>query len=225
MKGQVILWLTLKDWQLNIPVIVLCTMGGMAALGVLLIGGQTPLVLGAVFFFVSMIFCASFLPMSNIVNERKKQTLAFMMSLPITPARYGIAKLLSTLGMFLIPWLTLVAAALFMILGRHVLPNGAIPIALILAAVPFVGFCLITGTSIVGESEGWAIAASAIVNSSYWIAWYLIVSYAPSLTRTWAGPVAVWNAAAVEILASEFAAILMILVLTVLLQTRKHDFV
>lgn len=160
-----------------------------------------------------------------LVNQRKKQTLAFMMSLPISPARYGIAKLLSTLGMFLIPWLTLVAAALYMILGRHVLPNGAIPIALILATVPFVGFCLITGTAIVGESEGWGIAASAIVNSSYWLAWYFIASYVPSLTRTWTGPVAVWNAAAIDILGAEFAVIVSILAATMLLQSRKHDFV
>jgi ABC-2 type transport system permease protein len=147
-----------------------------------------------------MIFCASFVPMSNIVNERKKQTLAFMMSLPISTAQYGMAKLLSTLGMFLIPWVALIAAALYMILGRHVLLNGAIPIALILATVPFIGFCFIAGTALVSESEGWAVAATTVVNSSYWIAWYLLASYAPSLTRTWTSPVIVWNTAAVDIL-------------------------
>jgi len=57
--------------------------------------------------------------------------------------------------------LRLVATALYLILGRHVLPNGAVPIALILSAVPFIGFCLITGAALVGESEGWAIAATA----------------------------------------------------------------
>lgn len=225
MKSQVILHLILKDWRLNASAIVLSILGGVVALGIVLIGGQTPFVLGAGFFFISMIFCASFLPMSNVVNERKKQTLAFMMSLPISPTEYGFAKFLSTLGMFLIPWVTLVAAALYMILGRHVLPGGSIPIALILATVPFIGFCLITGTALVGESEGWAIAATAVVNSSYWIAWYLLASYAPSLTRTWTGPIAVWNRAAIDILGAEFAVILLILVLTMLLQSRKHDFV
>jgi ABC-2 type transport system permease protein len=225
MKTQVTLQLILKDWRLNTPSILLSVIGGVMALGVLLIGGQTPFVLGAGFFFISMIFCASFLPMSNIVNERKKQTLAFMMSLPVSPAQYGIVKFLSTLGMFLIPWMTLVTAALYLILGRHVLPNGAVPIALILSAVPFIGFCLITGTALVGESEGWAIAATAVVNSSYWIAWFLLASYAPSLTRSWTSPVAVWNAAAVNILCAEFAVILLILALTMLIQSRKHDFI
>lgn len=225
MKNQVTLHLILKDWRLNAPVIVLSILGGVMALGVVLIGGQTPFVIGAGLFFISMIFCASFAPQSNVVNERKKQTLAFMMSLPISAAQYGFAKFLSTLGMFLIPWVTLVATALYMILGRHVLPNGTIPIALILSAVPFIGFCLITGTALVGESEGWATAAIAVVNSSYWIAWYLLASYAPSLTRNWSSPVAVWNAAAVNILGAEFAVILLILVMTMLIQSRKHDFI
>ncbi|MGH9407126.1 MAG: ABC transporter permease [Terriglobia bacterium] len=225
MKGQVILRLILKDWQLNRAVIALSIIGGVVALGILLIGGQTPFVLGAVFFFMSMMFCASFVPMANIVNERKKQTLAFMMSLPISPAQYGTAKLVSTLGMFLIPWVTLIAAALYLILGRHVLPNGAIPITLILAALPFIGFCLITGTALAAESEGWATAATAVVNSSYWLGWYLIAIHAPSLNRTWTGPVAVWNRAAVDNLGAEFAVIVVVLSLTMFLQSRKRDFI
>ena len=127
--------------------------------------------------------------------------------------------------MFLIPWVTLVATALYMILGRHFLPNGTIPIVLVLSAVPFIGFCLITGTALVGESEGWATAATAVVNSSYWIAWFLLASYAPSLTRTWTSPVAVWNAAAVDILSAEVAVILLILVMTLLIQSRKRNFI
>lgn len=225
MKNRVTVGLILKDWRLNLPTILLCVVGGVAALSILHIGGFMPFVLGAVFFFISLIFCASFLPMVNIVNERKRQTLAFMMSLPVSPAQYGVVKFLSTVGMFLIPWMTLVGAALYLIAVRHVLPNGAIPVALILSAVPFIGFCLITGTAVVGESEGWAIGASAVVNSSYWISWYLLASSAPSLTRNWTGPVAVWNAAAVDILGAEFAAILLILSLTMLIQSRKHDFV
>lgn len=225
MKGRVILRLILKDWRLNRAAIILSIIGGVVALGVLLIGGQTPVVLGAVFFFIAMIFCACILPLSNIVNDRKKQTLAFMMSLPVSPAQYGTAKLASTLGMFLIPWVTLIAAALYMILGRHVLPDGTIPMAMILAALPFVGFCLMTGTALVAESEGWATAAVAVVNSSYWLAWYLLASQVPSLTRNWSSPVAVWNGAAVDILGAEFAVIVMVLVLTMLLQSRKRDFV
>lgn len=225
MKSNVMLRLILKDWRLQRRMIILSIVAGVIALAVLRIGGLTPVVIGAVFFFISMIFCACLLPITNIVNERKKQTLPFLMSLPISSSRYGAAKLLSTFGMFLVPWLTLVLAALYMIVGRHVLPNGAIPAMLILANLPFIGFCLITGTALVAESEGWGNAAIAVVNSSYWLVWYLLISQVPSITRNWASAVAVWSPAVVKILAVEFATISMIVGLTLYLQSRKRNFI
>jgi ABC-2 type transport system permease protein len=225
MKSNMILQLILKDWRQQRRMIVLSILAGGIALAVLRMGGQTPIVLGTVFFFIAIIFCACLLPITNIVNERKKQTLAFLMSLPISSSRYGAAKLLSTFGMFVVPWLTLVAAALYMILFRHVLPNGVIPIMLILANLPFIGFCLITGTALVGESEGWGNAAVAVVNSSYWLAWYLLVSQVPSLSHNWSSPVAVWSPAVFKILGVEFAMILLILGTALYLQSRKRNFI
>lgn len=225
MRTNVVLRLISKDCRLHKPVIILSIAGGAIGLAILSIGGETSLVFGAVLFFMSMIFCASILPMSNIAGERKKHTLAFVMSLPVSSTQYGVAKLGSTIGMFLIPWLTLVAAALWMILDRHVLPRGAIPMALILANAPFIGFCVIAGTMLVTESESWGKSAEAVVNSSYWLVWYLLVSRVPSLTSTWTAPAAVWNPAAINILGAESAAIVAILGLTLLLQSRKRDFI
>lgn len=225
MKSNVMLQLILKDWRQQRAKIVLSMFAGFVALAILLKGGQTPLVLGTVFFFIAIMFCACLLPITNIVNERKKQTLAFLMSLPISSSRYGVAKLLSTFGMFVVPWLTLIVAALYMVLVRHVMPNGVIPIMLILANLPFIGFCLITGTALVGESETLGNAAVAVVNSSYWLVWYLLVSQVPSLSRDWGNPVAVWSPAVVKILVVEFAIVFLILGLTLYLQSRKRNFI
>ena len=225
MKTNVMLDLILKDWQLQRRTIIFTILAGAAALAILLIGGQTPALIGTVFFFVAMIFCACLLPMLNIVNERKKQTLPFVMSLPVSSARYGAAKLVSTVGMFLAPWLTLLGAGLYVILGRHILPIGAIPMGMILMGFPLTGFCLITGAALVGESEGWTTAAIAAVNSTYWLWWFLLVSHVPSLTKTWGGPIAVWSPAVFKILGVEFGAIVLILGLTLYLQSLKRDFI
>ncbi len=225
MRTDVVWRLVLKDWQLQRLLIILSISGGAIALAVLLLGGATPIVMGTVFFFISMMFCACLLPITNIVNERKKQTLPFLMSLPVSASRYGAAKLLSTFGMFLIPWLTLLVAALYMILMRHVMPNGVIPVLLIVANLPFIGFCLIAGTALVAESEWWGNAAVAGVNTSYWLVWYLLVSQVPSITRNWASPVAVWAPAVVKILAVQFAIVFLILGLTLYLQSRKRTFI
>ena len=225
MKSNVVWLLILKDWRMQRRMIVLSVVGGVIALAILRMGGETPIVIGAVFFFISIMFCACLLPMTSIVSERKKQQLTFLMSLPISSSHYGAAKLLSTFGMFLVPWLTLVIAGLYMIVGRHVMPNGAIPVMLILANLPFIGFCLISGTALVSESEGWGNAAVAVVNSSYWLMWYLLVSQVPSIPRAWASPVAVWSPAVVRILVVEFAAIVVIRGTTLYLQSRKRNFI
>jgi ABC-2 type transport system permease protein len=224
-NSNVVFQLILKDWRLRRQTIILSILAGGIALAILQMKGQMPLVIGTVFFFISIVFCACLLPITNIVNEKKKQTLAFLMSLPISSSRYGAAKLLSTFGMFLVPWLTLVAAALYMVLGRHVLPNGVVPVTLILANLPLIGFCLVAGVALVSESEGWGNAAVAVVNSCYWLAWYLLVSEVPSLSHNWAGPVAVWSPAVVKILVTELATVLVILGVTLYLQSRKRSFI
>jgi ABC-2 type transport system permease protein len=225
MTASVVGRLIRKDWWLNSPMIILSIVGGVIALVVLQLGGTTPFVLGSVFFFMSLIFCATLMPGSNIVNERKKQTLPFLMSLPISSVQYGTAKLASTLGMFLVPWLTLIVAALWFITVRHALPNGAIPMALILAGAPFVGFCISTGVALVGESEVWSNVVTAAVNSSYWFFWYIIATHFPTLTRDWTAHAAIWSPTVLNILAGEFAVIVLILGLTLYLQSRKRDFV
>lgn len=224
MKTNVMLQLIFKDWRLQSRMITLLTLAGVAALAILRFGGKG-IVIGIVFFFVAMIFCACLVPMQNIVNERKKQTLPFIMSLPVSSARYGAAKLVSTAGMFLISWLALLGAALYMTLVRHSLPNGVIPAGMILMGFPLIGFSLVTAAALVGESEGWATAALAITNSSYWLAWFILVSQVPSLTQTWRSPVAVWSLSVFKILGGEFAIILLTLGLTVFLQSRKRDFI
>jgi ABC-2 type transport system permease protein len=225
MRGSVVGRLILKDWWLNSPMIILSIVGGGIALTILQLGGTTPFVLGSVFFFISLIFCASLMPGANIVNERKKQTLPFLMSLPISSVQYGTAKLGSTVGMFLLPWLTLVGAALWFITVRHALPNGVIPMALILALLPFIGFCISTGAALVGESEGWNMVATAVVNSSYWLVWYILSTRFPALTRDWTSRAAIWSPTVLNILAGESGLIVLILGLTLYLQSRKRDFV
>ena len=65
----------------------------------------------------------------------------------------------------------------------------------------------------------------AVVNSSYWLVWYLLVSHIPSLAKTWTGPVAVWTPAVFKILAVELVIIVLTLGVTLYLQSRKRDFI
>jgi ABC-2 type transport system permease protein len=223
MNRSIIGHLVLKDWRLNRLVISLTVAIGLAALLVTQFGGLARFI-GIVWFFVALCILGSMLPGSAILNERKKQTLTFIMSLPVTSVQYSIAKMLSIWALFLVPFLTLLISALVLIETRHVVPQGAIPMVLILAMLPLIGFCLISSTTLVGESEGWLVATSIVVNSSYWLGWFLLAQI-PSLSANWNGPAAVWNSTEIIVLCSELGAIAFIVAVTLFLQSRKHDFI
>ena len=223
MNRSIIGQLVLKDWRLNRVLISLTLAIGLVTLLVTQFGGLARLI-GIVWFFVALCILGSMLPGSVILNERKKQTLAFIMSLPVTSVQYSIAKMLSIWGLFLVPWLTLLISALVLIETRHVVPQGAVPMVLILAMLPLIGFCLISSTTLVGESEGWLVAASIVVNSSYWLGWFLLARI-PSLSANWNRPAAVWNSTEIIVLCSELGAIAFIVAVTLFLQSRKRDFI
>ncbi|MBV8843549.1 MAG: hypothetical protein JO307_12140 [Bryobacterales bacterium] len=194
------------------------------ALGVCQWGSEPALVVGSVWFFISLIMVGTMLPIGGIVNERKKQNLAFVMSLPVSSVQYTIAKIISTFGMFLAPWLTLVGAAILVIETRHIIPRGAIPMLLILAFMPLVAFWVMTAAALIGETEGWGIAANVACSSSYGLIWYFMTRNS-ALTAGMTKPAPVWNSAVLTVLGVEFALAAVLLGLTLYVQSRKQDFV
>jgi hypothetical protein len=224
MTSSIIGHLILKDWRLNRMLISLAIGVGLVALVIAQYAGEVARVFGSVWFFVSLCVLGSMLPGTSILAERKKQTLAFVMSLPVTAVQYAAAKALSISAMFLIPWLTLLVSALMLIETRHVMPQGTIPMLVILAMLPLIGFCLISAAAMIGESEGWMMAASLVCNSSYWFVWYLLARI-PSLRANWGGPVAVWNSAVLTVLSAELGSIALIVGLVIFVQSRKRNFI
>lgn len=223
MRGSVVNQLILKDWRLNRTTILWSFVTGVAALGLVQFKKEVPVVVGAVWFFCALILLACFLPNSNVLNERKKQNLAFLMSLPISPMQYSGAKIASTFGMFLVPWLTLLGAGLSLIAAIGI-PRGFMPMFLVLIGLTLVGFALMTGVTIVGESEGWYTASVVVCNSSYGLIWYLIARI-PAVQHDMAGARAVWSPLMLKLLGGELAVVALVLALTFFLQSRKRDFI
>lgn len=224
MNSRVIRTLILKDWQLHRTQVFISLAAGGVALAVLQVRSETAFFIGTVWFFVSLIVLGSMLPVSNAVNERKKQNLAFLMSLPVSAVQYAISKMVSTIGLFLVPWGALVIAASTYVLSRGDIPKGVVPVMLILFGLPLVGFCLIAGTALVSESEGWTIAATILCNSWYGLVWYFIIRN-PAINGDLKSRVPVWSPAVLTILGGEAAAVAAILGVTSYLQSRKREFV
>lgn len=224
MNASVMQQLVWKDCQLSRVSISVALAAGAAALAVFELGGEIAGVVGSVSFFVALVVLACMLPMQNIINERKKQNLAFAMSLPVSPVQYTAAKIVSTVGIFVLPWLALVGMALVLIRQRADLPNGIIPFTLVLAALVLTGFCIITAVALVSESEGWTTSAIIVCNVSYSLGWYFLIRE-PAINTNLGSPVAVWSPAILGVLGAEAAAIVLILGVAMWLQSMKRDFV
>lgn len=222
-RGSVVWQLMLKDWRLYRGMILFSILMGVIGLGVVQIATEPAVVVGTVLFFIAIILVGAMLPLAGIVNERKNKNLAFVMSLPISSVQYTTSKLWATTGIFLIPWLALVAAGVLMIVLRG-FPHGVIPVMLILTLLPWVGLAIITAAALIGESEGWGIAANVFVQSSYGLTWYFF-SRVPAVMKYNNSPVVVWSPAVLKILATELAIIPLLLVLTYFVQSRKKDFI
>lgn len=224
MKGSVAGHLIRKDLYQHRVSIVVTFIAGLAALGFAQRGGEVPVVLGSVWFFVALIVLGSLLPSTAIVDERKKQTLSFLMSLPLSYTQYTMAKIVSNLLMFLVPWATLVTAAFVIVEERSFLPQGAIPTMCILALLPLLGFCLISSTAVISESEPWSIAGTIVCNSSYGLVWYLLARV-PAISSHWSSHTPVWNSAVVLLVAGELIVIVLLIATTFFVQSRKRDFI
>jgi len=224
MNRAVIQTLILKDCHLHRLHILLSLAASGAALALLQLRNETASLIGIVWFFISLIVLSSMLPVSNVINERKKQTLVFLMSLPVSALQYGTSKMVSTIAMFLLPWFASSAAGLIFVLSRSDIPNGIVPLMLILFGLPLVGFCVIAGTALISESEGWTIAATVVCNSWYGLIWYFLIRN-PAINGTLKSPVPVWTPLVLLILTGEALVVALILGLTFYLQSRKREFV
>lgn len=224
MNRNLVLKLIAKDWYFNRWPITGYVLAGLAALVPLAIGGDGGFYFGGTLLITVLISIGIHLTMITVVHERSDHTLAFIMTLPISPIEYTTAKIVANVAIFGLAWGTLLVATVAVIAGRGALPDGLIPFAIVILAQLFSGYCLILGVALVSESLGWTIGAIVVSNLlvqgvMYW------VSNAPGVQEGLVRDAIVWRQPISGLLWAEFAAIALILGATYFLQSRKTDFV
>ena len=224
MKKSIVQTLIWSDWYRHRAPILVTIVAGLAGIVVIQFRGELPTIVGSIFFYTSLIVFGCLLPTTNVINERKKQVLPFLMSLPLSVGQYTTAKLVSTFGIFLIPWLSLVATSVSLILGRRDIPDGFLPPILVLSTIILIGFCINAAAAIVSESEKWLMVAMIATNSTYGLSWYMLVRDA-AIRKDMSSPVPVWSRQILTMLGAEVALIVAILALTFYLQSRKRYFI
>jgi ABC-2 type transport system permease protein len=215
--------LILKDWYLQRWTVIASLLGGVISLGVVCLGGQAAFMVGLILLLSTLIASGAQLAISTMVNERKEQTLSFLMSLPISHREYTLAKLLGTLLIFLVPWLFLVLGSFALFAIPHGVRHGLFPFTAIMATEILVNTCLMIVVALVTESQGWTVGAIMAGNIAINLIGYY-VAHLPGIAKGMSGSSVSWSATASTALAIEYSTIALLLFFAFFFQVRKKSF-
>lgn len=222
MNFKMVQRLILKDWYLQRWMIAASLLCGVASLAIIAQGSNIAFLLGLILLITVLIAIGAHLAVATMVQERKDQTLPFIMSLPISYREYTTAKIVGHLVIFLVPWLVLALGSVGL-LAFSPKSQGLIPFTAIMSTEILVSTCLVAAVALITESQGWTIAAIMFGNIAINVVGYL-VAHVKSIADTMFGPTLRWTGAASALLFLEFAIIALLIGGTFFIQSQKKDF-
>lgn len=154
----VIKLLVAKDWRLFQKQLAACVLGGIVALCLIGMAKGWSFYLGSLLMIIVLICASCFSISTSLLVERKEHTLAFTMSLPVTPLDYYLAKLIGNLVTFLVPFLVMLAGTILVIFFTPV-PDGVVVLSLLIFGHVLVAYAVSLSVATAVESEGWNIFA------------------------------------------------------------------
>jgi ABC-2 type transport system permease protein len=222
MSYEMVWKLMLKDWYLQRMAVILSLAAAPVALGVVAFGGMMGSIFGVILLVTILVFAGAQVAISTTVNERKEQTLAFIMSMPVTFREYSLAKLAGNLLIFLVPWTACVAGSLIL-LAITPTSRGLIPYIVIMGIEVLVNICLMNVVALTTESQTWTVSMLLITNLGfngigYWVA------HMKEIQPWMFGKQMVWNSTVSGIVAGEFALLALMVFVALFAQSRKRDF-
>jgi ABC-2 type transport system permease protein len=158
LNTSVIRLLVLKDWQLFQKQLAFYVLAGIVALCFLGLAKPWAFYVGSLMLLIVMVSSACFSISTSLVVERKEQTLAFVMSLPVSPREFTLSKLIGNLLTFGVPFVVLLGGALALVMFSP-LPDGLFVYTLLIFAWLLFAYAVSLAVAMSVESEGWATFA------------------------------------------------------------------
>lgn len=150
--------LVVKDWQLFQKQLASYVLAGIVALALLGLARPWAFYLGSLLLIVVLVAGSCMSVSNSLLVERKEQTLAFVMSLPVSPLDFTLAKMAGNLLTFGVPYLVLLIGTLGVILTTP-LPDGLVVFTVLLYGHVLLAYCVSLLVAMQVESEGWNIFA------------------------------------------------------------------
>jgi hypothetical protein len=184
--------------------------------------GRMAFNVGALMWMTTIVALGVMLAIYGVMNERKGQSLQFVLSLPLSPADYVRAKLTGLLFSFLIMWAVAVAAAITLVLATDV-PDGMLPYVVCLSVFLLANFTLVLCGALHATTE--AVVTASIVVTNMLVSVYMFgVATIPGLGDHIFDAKPAWNDTVFTILIVEFCVIAIALTLPFVFAARRRDF-
>jgi ABC-type transport system involved in multi-copper enzyme maturation permease subunit len=221
MNRSIVRQLIARDLYLYRWLIAGALLAGLAALPISGREGATGTI-GLILWMTAITALGIFLVMYGVMTERQSKSLLFVLSLPISPTQYAIAKVAASLIAFLIPWGGLLATIVGTAVAFEPPPEGHIPFVVALMFFMFANFAFLLMLLLVTRSEYWAIAG--ILGTNLGIPAYMnIVPRLPGIAGNSDLPEAVWSPQILTTIGVEAAVVVLCLGLALYVQARRKD--
>jgi ABC-type multidrug transport system permease subunit len=214
--------LVVKDWQLFQKQLAAYVLGGIVALALLGLARPWAFYLGSLLLIIVLVAGSCMSISNSLLVERKEQTLAFVMSLPVSPLDFTLAKMAGNLLTFGVPYLVLLIGTLVVILTTP-LPDGLVVFSVLLYGHILVAYCVSLLVAMQVESEGWnvfaMIACNLLINPLI-----MLLGQIDAIAKPAGGETIVWSLPAVAILSAQLLLSLAALAFTLWWHGRKAAF-
>lgn len=210
-----------KDWYLQRKTIAMYLVGGLLALS-FIGGGEWQFFMGTTLLISALIGLGNHQITSSIINEHKEHTLPFIMSLPVSPMDYLVAKLIANMSLFVVPWLVVCATAL-VVFWITPIPNGFIPISVIIGVYLFLCYAVSWSVGMISGSEGVTVFTMVFMNCLIGPVMYSVTRF-KEISSYVSAAEPVWNTESISVVSVQLVVILLALLSTFYWQGRKTTF-
>lgn len=218
----VIRLLVMKDWLLFQKQLAACVLAGIVALCLIGMATGWSFYLGSLLLIIVLVSASCFSISTSLLVERKEHTLAFVMSLPVTPLDYYLAKLVGSLVTFLVPFLVMLAGTMLVILFTP-LPDGLVVLSLLIFGHVLLAYAMSLSVAMAVESEGWNIFA--MVGSMVLInPFIMFLGQLPAISNHVKTDTIVFGPAVVSILLVQLVVSVAVVIATGWVHCRKKSF-
>ena len=180
--------------------------------------------IAAITWLTTIIAWGVMLAIYGVSNERKENTLQFVLSLPLSPAEYVRAKLFGLLLTYLLPWLAGSAAAIALVVLSPEVPDGTLPYVVLLCVFLFTNFAVVMCGALHARSDAWVAAVIIITNMMVSLFMFAVGSR-PGIKDYIEGPVPVWNDTFFNLLTLELIVFVIAVALPLATAARRRDFI